>query len=121
MKSKRLIEKQLKTKNDKELVDTVIAAKKNKNWYKVAEILASPRSNHKQINLDDLNKTDGKIVVVCGKVLSQGDVSRKMKVVAYKFSEKTREKLKKAGCETGTIINEIEKNKDAKEVTILWK
>ena len=119
MKSKVLIEKQLKTKNDKELVETVIAAKKNKNWFKVAEILASPRKNHKEVNLNDLNKTEDKIIVVCGKVLSQGEVSKKMKVVAYKFSEKAKEKLIKAGCEVNNILDEIKKNPEAKEVKIL--
>ena len=119
VKSKRLIEKQLRTKNDKELVETVIAAKKNPNWFKVAEILASPRKNHKEVNLNDLDKIDSKIIVVCGKVLSQGEVSKKRKIVAYKFSERAKEKLIKAGCEVGSIIDEIKSNKDAKEVIII--
>jgi large subunit ribosomal protein L18e len=118
-KSKTKISKQLKNKNDKELVDTIIAAKKNPKWYRVAEILASPRKNHKQINLDELNKLEGKIIVVPGKVLSQGEVSKKIKIVALKFSEKAKEKLIKDGCEVDTILNEINKNKDAKEVVIL--
>ena len=42
-----------------------------------------------------------------------------MKVVALNFSEKAKEKLKKAGCEVRTIMEEIEKNKEAKGVKIL--
>lgn len=118
-KSKTKIEQQLKTKNDKELVETVIAAKKNPNWFKVAEILVSPRANHKETNLNELDKFEGKIVVVCGKVLSQGEISKKIKVVAYKLSEKAKEKLIKSGCEVETILNEIKKNPEAKDVEIL--
>ncbi|MCW8966062.1 MAG: 50S ribosomal protein L18e [Candidatus Pacearchaeota archaeon] len=119
MKSKVLIEKQLKTKNDKELVETIIIAKKNPNWFKVSEILSSPRKNYKEINLNELNKSEDEIIVVCGKVLSQGEISKKIKVVAYKFSEKAKEKLIKAGCQVETIINEIKKNPEAKGVKIL--
>ena len=120
MKSKTLIEKQVKKKNDKELVETVVAAKKNPKWFRVAEILASPRKNHLEVNLDDLEKNaKEKIVVVSGKVLSQGEIKKKCKVVAFKFSEKAKEKLIKAGCEVGSILEEIKKNPEAKEVQIL--
>jgi len=120
MKSKTLIEKQIKAKNDKELVETIIAAKKNKNWYKIAEILVSPRRNHLEINLNELEKkADKKILIVCGKVLSQGEITKKYKIAALKFSEKAKEKLIKAGCEIGSILNEINKNPGAKDVEIL--
>lgn len=119
MKSRTKIEQQLKTKNDKELVETVIASKKNPNWFRVAEVLASPRKNHKEINLEDLNKIEGKTIVVCGKVLSQGDISKKYKIAALKFSEKAKEKLIKAGCEINSILNEIKKNPSAEGVEIL--
>jgi len=123
MKSKTKIESQLKAKNDKELVETVVAAKKNKNWYKVAEILASPRKNHIEINLEGIDKVadSKKIIVVPGKVLSQGEISKKCKVVAYKFSEKAKEKLIKSGCVVEKIIEEINKNKDAKDVEVVLK
>ena len=70
-------------------------------------------------NLTEIEKTEGKTFVVCGKVLSQGGITKKVKVVALSFSEKAKEKLKAAGCETLTIAEEIQKNKDAKEVIIL--
>lgn len=119
MKSKTKIEQQLENKNDKGLVETIIAAKKNKNWHKVAEILASPRKNHVEINLENLNKIDGKTIVICGKVLSQGEINKKRKIVAWKFSERAKEKLIKAGCDVENILNEIKKNPEAKEVTII--
>lgn len=120
MKSKALIEKQMKRKNDKELVETVVAAKKNKSWFRIAEILVSPRKNHLEVSLDDLEeKAKEKIIVVPGKILSQGEITKKCKVVAFRFSEKAKEKLIKAGCEVGSIAEEIKNNPEAKGVQIL--
>ena len=121
MKSKTKIEKQLKKKTNSVLVETIILAKKNKSWNGVAGILSSPRRLKLEINLDEINKEakGNEIIIVPGKVLSIGEINKKFKVVALAFSEKAKEKLNKAGCETSYIINEIKKNPDAKGVKIL--
>ncbi len=121
MKSKTQIEKQLVRKTNPELVKTIINAKKKEKWMEVAIVLSSPRINKRHINiskLDDEGK-DGEIIVVPGKVLSQGEINKKIKVVALGFSEKAREKILKAGGETFSIIEEIKKNPEAKGVKIL--
>lgn len=119
LKSKTKIENQLVGKTNKALVNTIILAKKNPAWMEVAGALTISRRKRKDINLTELNKTEGKVLVVCGKVLSQGEITKKIKVVALGFSSNAEEKLKKAGCEFLTIAEEIQKNKDAKEVVIL--
>jgi len=121
MKSKTLIEKQLKSKTDSELVETIITAKKNDKWIKVAEILSGSRKNRKNLNLEYLNKNakEGQIIVVLGKVLSQGEFNRKNKIVALNFSEKAKEKLLKTKNEISTILEEIKKNPEAKGVVYL--
>lgn len=121
MKSKILIEKQTKRKNDKELVETIIAAKKNKNWFKIAEILSAPRRKRTNVNLNEIDKNieEKNLIVVPGKVLSQGEISKKGKIIAFKFSEKAKEKLIKAGCEMEYIFDEIKKNPEAKDIKIL--
>jgi large subunit ribosomal protein L18e len=120
MKSKTLIEKQLRNKSNSEIVETIIAAKKKKAWLDVASILASSRKNHRNVNLNDLNKLkDGEKVVVPGKVLSQGDIDKKLKVVALGFSEKAKEKLLKSGSELSDILKEIKSNPEAKDVKII--
>ncbi len=121
MKTKSKIEKQLQRKTNSVLVETIIACKKNKNWIKVAEILSGPRKNRINLNLEELNKKvkDEKIVVVAGKILSQGELDKKIKIVALGFSEKAKEKLDKSGSEALTILEEIKKNPEAKGVKIL--
>jgi len=119
MKSKTKIEMQLERKTNPSLVKTVILAKKNPMWIRVAEVLTGPNRNRKSFNLENLEKSEGKILAVCGKVLSQGEISRKRKVVALGFSKKAKKKLEEAGCEVLLLMEEIQKNKDAKGVKIL--
>jgi len=121
IKSKTKIEAQLRNKTNVLLVQTVIEAKKNPAWILVAQTLTSPGRKSKGVNLYDIEKSDGKTIVVCGKVLSDGEVTKKIKVAAINFSQKAKEKLLKAGCEVVTIMDEIKNNKDAKGVVILKK
>ena len=121
-KSKTKIEKQLKKKTNPELVETIIFAKKNKNWNKIAEILSSPRRNKISLNLSAIEKeSDGKVLVVPGKVLSSGDVTKKIKIVALNFSKSAKEKLLNAKCEISSILEEIKQNPDAKNIKIIGK
>jgi large subunit ribosomal protein L18e len=122
MKSKTKIEQQLEKKNNPELVKTIIEAKKKAKWLEVAGMLSSPRMNHAAVNLDELDKgaKEGEIIVVAGKVLSEGELSKKIKVVAFAFSEKAKEKILKAKGEISTISEEIKKNPEAKGIK-LWR
>ena len=121
MKTKSKIEKQLQRKTNSKLVETMIACKKNKAWLNVAEILSGPRKNRTALNLEELNEKikSEKIILIPGKILSQGELDKKIKVVALNFSEKAKEKLKKSGAETLTILEEVKKNPEAKGVKIL--
>jgi len=127
VKSKTKIEKQMQRKTSTELVKTILIAKKNKSWIKVAEILSGPRKNRANLNLEEIDKkvdalkgtSEGEIVVIPGKVLSQGSVNKKIKIVALNFSEKAKEKLLKSKCKISSIVEEIKKNPDGKGIKIL--
>lgn len=121
VKSKAKIEQQLQRKTNSVLVETIIAAKKKKEWNKIAEILSSPRRKRIDINLDKINleAKAGDTVLVPGKVLSQGEINKKIKVVALSFSEKAKEKLLKAKCDVSDMLDEIKKNPGAKGIKIL--
>lgn len=121
MKSKTLIGKQVQRKTNSGLVETIVAGKKAKGWLEVAGVLAGPRKNHRNANIEDIDKfaKDSETIVVCGKVLSQGEIGKKVKVVALKFSDRAKEKLLKAKCEVVLIKDEIKKNPEAKGVKIL--
>jgi large subunit ribosomal protein L18e len=121
MKTNTKISKQLERKTNPELVETIILAKKNSAWKEIASVISGPRDKRKNINLLDLEKLSDKekIIVVPGKVLSEGDFNKKLKVVALGFSDKAKEKLLKSGCEISSILSEIKLNPEAKGVKIL--
>lgn len=121
MKSKTLIDKQMKRKTNPELVKTIFKAKKNNKWLEVAVLLSSPRRNKISVNLEKIEKEtkEGDTIVVPGKVLGDGNISKKIRVVALGFSKEAKEKLKSKKCEVVTILEEIEKNKEARGIKIL--
>lgn len=121
MKTKTKINKQLQKKLNKELIETIIAAKKKDKWLEVAGILSGPRRKAASLNLDEINENskDGETIVIPGKVLSQGEINKKIKIVARGFSEKAKEKLLKSKTAHSNITEEIKKNPEAKNIRIL--
>ncbi|MBU2615516.1 MAG: 50S ribosomal protein L18e [Nanoarchaeota archaeon] len=120
-KTKTKIEKQLKKKSDSELTEIIILSKKHPAWIRVAEVLSGPRRWTPSFNLSEINESakDGEVVVIPGKVLSLGDIDKKIKIVAKKFSEKAREKLLKGNVEISMIVEEIKKNPEGKGIRVL--
>jgi len=112
------VEKKLRRKENPELVETIILAKKNKSWKKVAEVLSRVKRKQIKLNLDEINKKaeEGDTIVVPGKVLGMGELDKKIKIAAFSFSESAREKLKKDAVK---IKEEIKKNAKAEGIKIL--
>ena len=121
MKTSTKIEEQTKRKTNLRLVRTIRLAKKNKEWKSIADILSGSRKRWKNINLDLIEKKskEGDIVIIPGKVLSQGEISKKIRVVAFAFSELAKEKLLKSKCEVLYLEEEIKKNPKAKGAKVL--
>ncbi len=120
-KTKTKIEKQLKRKTNPEIVETIIKAKKNDAWKNIAEILSGSKRNWISKNIFQINNEaeKSKKVVIPGKVLSQGEIDKKIKVIALSFSEKAKEKLLNKGCEIITLLEEIKSNPSGKDIKIL--
>jgi len=96
-------------------------AKKNPKWLEIASILSKPARKQRAFNLDLIEKQSetGDIMAVPGKVLSLGEVNKKIRIAAINYSEKAKEKLIKSGCEIKELKQEIKDNKDAKAVKIV--
>ncbi len=122
MKSKTKIEKQVRRKRNPILVETIDIARKNDMWLEVASLLTRPKRKQINVNLDKIeeNTGEGDTIVVPGKVLSSGNLSKKVRIASMSFSEKARKKLEKAGCEIVQIKQEIEKNPKAEGVKIIY-
>ena len=121
MKTKTKIEKQTKRKTNPELVQTILLAKKSKEWLAIANVLSGSRRNRIDINLEKIDEETkaGDTVVVPGKVLSLGEIDKKIRICALSFSEKAKEKLLSSKCEVVSILDEIKKNPRANGIKIL--
>jgi len=104
------------------LFDTIRDLKKLSNktgvnvFKAVAEKLSSPASQRSKVNLSKLEKVakEGEILIVPGKVLGNGLISKKLTVVAFKFSESAKERLEKSGSKCFEIRDYIKNKPDSK-------
>jgi len=121
MKSK--IEKKLRRKTNTELVETIISAKKKKAWLKVAHLISTPKRKQLALNLEDIDAQakDNETIVVPGKVLGTGEITKKIRIVGLSFSTSAVEKLEKAKIKFSELAEEIKSNPDAKDIRILNK
>jgi len=121
MKSKTKIKQRMKEKTNTDIVETIKEAKKNKEWGKIAQIISASSKKYSTFNLKHIEKEtkEGDTVVIPGKVLGSGNVTKKVRVCALNFSESARDKLKENKGEIITILEEIKKNPKAEGIKIL--
>lgn len=72
-------------------------------WKRVAKDLEKSTSQRRIVNLSKISRysTDNEVIIVPGKVLGSGELTKKVTIAAYQFSEQAIEKIKQA---KGTII-----------------
>jgi ribosomal protein L18E len=77
-----------------------------KDYRNVAKILLRPRRKRVAVNLEKIekviskmkipeNEKEKKVIVVPGKVLGKGEITKNYKIVALSFSESARKKIEK--------------------------
>ena len=74
-----------------------------------------------EVNLSDINRhaDADETILVPGKVLSNGELDKKVNVVALKFSAKAQEKIESAGGECISIDEIIETNPKGSNIRII--
>ncbi len=82
----------------KKLISLLKKEGKNKKmWKEIAKAIATPRRNRVSINLWKLEKISekfqNKTLVVAGKVLGKGELTKTLNIAALEFSEKAKEKV----------------------------
>lgn len=117
--SKTKIESRSSTKTNKILAESITLIKKKNAEY--AKHLAMPIKKWAELNLDQIDRAtkDGDSVFIPGKVLSSGKISKKIKIVAWKASEKAVEKMNEAKVDFVLISEEIKKNPELKNLRLL--
>ena len=115
------IGRRIPRKMDSYVVETVLAAKKQPKWRKVAQRISGSRRKYSEMNLNevDAKSSEGNTIIVTGKVLGGGDLTKKIRICAMSFSESALAKMKHSKSEAVKIIDEIKKNPKAEGVKIL--
>jgi len=106
-----------------QLVDMLFkASRENKVnfWKRVAQDLLRPVKHQSKVNVSKIEKYgDDRIVVVAGKVLGYGELTKKVQVVAQSFSVSAEESIKKAGGSVTLLKDFVKKNPKATNVKLL--
>lgn len=121
MVSKTKVMKRIRKKSDDYVVQTTLAAGKNAEWMKIAQKVSGARRAYDSINLKKIEEesNEGDTVIVIGKVLSSGNLSKKLRICALYFSEGAREKIEKSKGDAVDLLDEIKKNPKAQGVKII--
>ena len=121
MISKRKLKIRARRKTNPELVETIYLARKNAGWMEIANALAGSTRKHSAVNLKEIDQKAeiGDTLVIPGKVLSQGSLSKKIKICAFSISEEAKEKLKHTKSEFAPLIEEIKKNPKGEGIKII--
>ena len=91
-----------------------------KLWKRIATDLERSTRNRRAVNVYkiDAHAKDGEIIIVPGKVLGDGEMTKKVTVAAYQFSDIAREKIAKNG-KVLTIQELMKQNPKGAKVRIL--
>lgn len=89
-------------------------------WKRIAIDLEKPNRSRRTVNLFSIDRhaREGETLVVPGKVLGEGVLTKKVTVAAAGFSESAREKIGKTG-KAVTIEELMETNPKGRKVRIL--
>ncbi|MBS3064374.1 MAG: 50S ribosomal protein L18e [DPANN group archaeon] len=90
-------------------------------WHRLAYELSKATRNRVVVNVSRLQRfaSDGETILVTGKLLSAGELNKKLNVAAWNFSKNAAEKVTKAGGKVMTISELVEKNPKGEKVRIL--
>jgi large subunit ribosomal protein L18e len=102
------------------LIESLMKSKKPL-WRKVAGELSRPKRQKAEVNLSKLDQyaSDDATVLVPGKVLGAGAISKKLTVAAFSFSGSARKLIGAAGGKAVTIESLHKANPDGRGIVIM--
>ena len=119
--SKTKVKRHLHMKTNPTLTATISAALKQEGWHALAKCIAGATRTQASVNLSMIDKhtKTGDTIIVPGKVLSSGELTKKIRICSLSISQAAREKLKKTKSEYASIADEIKINHKAEGIKII--
>lgn len=90
-------------------------------WKRISEEMSKATRSRREVNLSKIERhiKTGEIALVPGKVLSSGEFTKKNTLAAFRFSEKAKDKIVKAGGKAISIQQLMKENPKGKKVRII--
>lgn len=90
-------------------------------WSYIAELLSRPSRRRVVVNVSRIERhaSEGDSVVIPGKVLGAGELSKRVRVAALSFSETAIQKIEAAGGKAITIEDLIAENPKGRGVRVI--
>ncbi len=90
-------------------------------WRRLADELAKPRRSRPVVNVGKLNRfaDNKKTLLIPGKLLGDGVISKPITVAAVEFSEHARKKIENAGGQCLDILTLLQKEPKGQNVQII--
>lgn len=90
-------------------------------WKRIALDLEKPSRQRRSVNLSRINRhtNDGETIIVPGKVLSSGELDKKITIAAWQFSKDAFAKIMKSESKAVTISDLMRQNPEGKNVRII--
>ena len=90
-------------------------------WKRIVKEIKRPSRQRRTVNVYKIDKyaRDGETVIVPGKVLSVGEINKKVDVAALNFSSEAKRKIENAKGKAITIKDLLKQNPEGKKVRIL--
>jgi len=119
--SQTRIKERIQRKTNPEIIELLRLARKHKAWASLTKIISGSTRRYSSVNLDQIDKETkaGDTVVIPGKVLSSGKLTKKVKICSLSISETAMSKLKETKSEYSSITEEVKSNSKATGVKII--
>ena len=105
------------------IMDLEVASRKEKApiWKKAAELLSNSTRRRVEVNVGKIEKVakDGDVILVPGKVLGGGAITKKVTVAAWRFTPGARQKIESAGGRAISIYDLLRENPKGSKVVII--
>ena len=119
--------KRINRKSNAELVQAITSLKKAARdndapiWKSIAKRLEGPSRNWPTVNISKLeyNSQKNSKIVVPGKLMGSGNLTKKVTVSAYSFTKSATEKIEKAGGKCVHYSDLIKSNPKGKDVMVI--
>tara|TARA_Y100001970_G_scaffold42930_1_gene53467 strand:- start:833 stop:1204 length:372 start_codon:yes stop_codon:yes gene_type:complete len=119
--------KRINRKSNAELVQAITSLKKAARdndapiWRSIAKRLEGPSRNWPTVNISKLeyNSQKNSKIVVPGKLMGSGNLTKKVTVSAYSFTKSATEKIEKAGGKCVQYNDFIKSNPKGKDVMVI--